>query len=404
MKRALPYIIGLILLILLAAVLVSGSKNRPKKLDERITLKKEDKIPYGMAVAKDLVIKSFPKANVSFHKKELSLWSQNYETETNQALFLIADFFNADEDELGRIFQFAESGNTVFIIARSLSYETLSKCGFSYYDYITDQWVQAVQDSLIVSLERPVFTDNRPYVYPGKRHESYFYELDTLRTIVLGRNQNGGADFIQMNKGRGKVFFHLAPLAFSNYFILHKDNHKYFEQVISVVPPGVEKILWDEYFLTKPGARSEEPSWLRVLWKQKEFKWGLFTALAALFFYVLLNMRRRQRMIPTITRPKNESLEFVKTLGRLYYQRRDHMNLARKMGAHFRDHVRARYNLPTVEMEENFIITLQKKSGYPEAELKQIVEFITFLETAPAISERQLVEFQKKLESFYEKT
>ena len=285
-----------------------------------------------------------------------------------------------------------------------MSYETLSKCGFSYYDFITDQWAPVASDSLRVSLQSPVFSDNRQYVYPGKRHESYFNHLDTARTIVLGRNQNGAPNFIQMNKGNGKVIFHLAPLAFSNYFILHKDNHKYFEQSISLVSPEVEKILWNEYFLIKPREREDEPSWLRVLLQHREFKWGLFTALAALFFYVLLNMRRRQRMIPTITRPKNESLEFVKTMGRLYYQRRDHLNLARKMGAHFRDHVRARYNLVTVDMEENFIISLQKKSGYPEPDLKQIVEFITFLDKAPAISERQLIEFQKKLESFYEKT
>ena len=249
-----------------------------------------------------------------------------------------------------------------------------------------------------------MFSDNEIYIYPGKRYESSFAELDTARTIVLGRSQYGGPDFIQMNKGKGKVIFHLAPLAFSNYFILHKNNHKYFEQAISLIPADVDKILWNEYYLFKPRENEEEPSWLRVLLKHNEFRWGFLTALAALFFYVLLNMRRRQRLIPTITRPKNESLEFVKTMGRLYYQRRDHLNLARKMGAHFRDHVRARYNLVTVEMEENFIISLQKKSGYPEADLKQIVEFITFLDTAPAISERQLVAFQKKLESFYEKT
>ena len=43
MKRALPYIIVLVLLVLLGALMVSGNKNRPRKLDERITLKKEDK-------------------------------------------------------------------------------------------------------------------------------------------------------------------------------------------------------------------------------------------------------------------------------------------------------------------------------------------------------------------------
>ena len=109
-------------------------------------------------------------------------------------------------------------------------------------------------------------------------------------------------------------------------------------------------------------------------------------------------------MIPLISRPRNESLEFVKTMGRIYYQRRDHLNLAHKMAAHFRDHVRSRFNLTTVDMDDNFIITLHKKSGYQENEIKQIVEFRQFIDTAPAISDRQLIEFQKKLESFYEKT
>src|SRR5688572_22294215 len=112
MKRALPYIIGLVFLILLATLLVSGSKNRPRKLDERITLKKEDKIPYGMAVARDLVAKSFPKATTSFNKTEPSLWNSIDQYGTKQAVILVSDYFSADEYELDRIFDFADNGNT----------------------------------------------------------------------------------------------------------------------------------------------------------------------------------------------------------------------------------------------------------------------------------------------------
>jgi hypothetical protein len=404
MKKALPYIIGISLLILLGSLVLSGSNAMPKKWDERITLKKEDKIPYGMAVARNLLSRSFPKAQISFNKKEPSLWNNIERYGHNQAVFIVSNFFNADEYELQRIFDFAKNGNTVFIIAQTLSYETLKQCGFSYYDYSVDYWATNENDSLRLWLDQPVFSDNQVYVYPGKRHESYFHELDSARTIVLGRNQNGGPNFIQMNTGKGKVIFHLAPLAFSNYFILHKNNHAYFEQAISLVPAGVDKILWNEYFLVKPQGNESEPSWLRVLLQYPAFRWAFYTALAAIFIFVLLNMRRRQRMIPVYAKPKNESLEFVKTLGRLYYQRRDHLNLARKMSAHFRDHVRSRYWLSTAEMDEGFTNSLQKKSGYPQHDLKQIIEFITFLNSAPAISERQLADFQKKLESFYEKT
>ena len=78
-------------------------------------------------------------------------------------------------------------------------------------------------------------------------------------------------------------------------------------------------------------------------------KWAaLLTAIFALLLYVVLEMRRKQRTIPVMTKPKNDSLEFVKTIGRLYHDKGDHKNLCRKMSAYFLEHVRNRYKLPPV--------------------------------------------------------
>ena len=66
-------------------------------------------------------------------------------------------------------------------------------------------------------------------------------------------------------------------------------------------------------------------------------------------------MRRKQRYIPVVAKPKNDSLDFVKTIGRLYYDKGDHKNLSRKMGAFFLEHVRSRYKLPTGTLNEEFI-------------------------------------------------
>src|SRR5690606_28820304 len=115
-----------------------------------------------------------------------------------------------------------------------------------------------------------------------------------------------------------------------------------------------------------------------------------------------LNMRRRQRMIPQWVKPKNESLDFVKTMGRLYYQKKDHLNLARKMGAYFLDHIRSRYKLGTLKLDDNFVKDLEFKTGYHYNNIKQLVDFINFLEMAPAVSDGQLAEFHKQLELFYQ--
>jgi hypothetical protein len=61
-----------------------------------------------------------------------------------------------------------------------------------------------------------------------------------------------------------------------------------------------------------------------------------FVVLAAiLLLYVLLNMRRKQRYIPIVKKPSNDSLDFVKTIGRLYFDKADHKNLCRKMASFF---------------------------------------------------------------------
>jgi hypothetical protein len=115
-------------------------------------------------------------------------------------------------------------------------------------------------------------------------------------------------------------------------------------------------------------------------------------------------MRRKQRYIPVITKPKNDSLDFVKTIGRLYYDKGDHKNLCRKMSAYFLEHVRNRYKLATTELNEDFIKNLQFKTGADESEIRSIVFFIREMENAATVSDHQLQYFHKQLEIFYSKT
>ncbi|MGZ3847415.1 MAG: hypothetical protein ACXVBH_15240, partial [Flavisolibacter sp.] len=203
------------------------------------------------------------------------------------------------------------------------------------------------------------------------------------------------------------LFLHSAPLAFSNYFILHKNNIHYFEQVMSLVPSNIKKLVWNEFYLVKRSPRDRdkgEPNWLSVLMKYKEFRWGFGLLLFALLLWVMLNSRRKQRMIPDHPQPRNESLDFVKTMGRLYYDRRDHQNLAKKMGTYFLEHIRTTYKLPTHTLDEAFIENLHYKSGHSRGELNEIVSFIEYLQQDGSVNETQLIIFQNQLESFYQNT
>ena len=109
-------------------------------------------------------------------------------------------------------------------------------------------------------------------------------------------------------------------------------------------------------------------------------------------------------MIPDYSKPRNESLDFVKTMGRLYYERRDHQNLAKKMGIYFLEHVRSNYKLPTHTLDDQFTEALHFKSGHSRGDLNEIVSFVQYLQDDGSVNEQQLIHFHNQLESFYQNT
>ena len=415
MKKFLPYILVGLIATAIVILLVTDKSDKKRRLDQRISFRRKDKIPYGTYVAYENLRYLFPGAKISVNSKEPGYWDSLSNYEDRQALIIITPSFYADEFEMKKIIRFAENGNDVFISAAIVSEDVknILNCTLSYvdiYDLVSGKPVNG--DTLEVSLVNPPFPRSYNYMYPGRQLSSYFYKLDTSIATVLGREREGNPNFIHLKTGTGNLYFHLAPMAFTNYFILRGKNMSYYEDVLSVIGKDKKTVVWDEYYLYKRYSQRRsgdddngdgQQSWLGALFSYPAFKWGLITAFLTLLIFVLLEMRRKQRYIPVITKPRNDSLDFVKTIGRLYYDKGDHKNLCRKMAAYFLEHVRNRYKLKTSDLDEDFITNLQYKSGVDEAEIRSIVFFILDLETAPEISDHQLHYFHKQLESFYNK-
>jgi hypothetical protein len=408
LKKAFPYIIGsLVLIAMLALAFTYNSGER--RLNERLSFSKKDKIPYGTYVAYQNLKHLFPGSAITDNNLSPEKWDSASQATFGQALVIISPQFLANESEMNQLIIFAQHGNDVFISTRILSYEVqdIFHCRTPYneFAYFAND-AGNEEDTLEVSLNDPPFSYKNDFSYPGKRFESHFYKYDTAVTKILGTNKEGFVNFIQLKTGSGNIFLHLAPMVFTNYFLLHKGNDAYYNEAISVISKDTKKINWDEYFRRKIFDRtySNNKSWLNVLFKYPPFKWGLLAAIFTLALYILLETRRKQRYIPAIAKPRNDSLDFVKTIGRLYYEKNDHRDLARKMGLYFLEHVRSKYKLSTGMMDNEFIKMLHFKSGYAENELQHIISFINFADSAPAISDAQLADFHKQLEEFYRRT
>jgi hypothetical protein len=398
------------LIILLAAVavtvLVMTQTRKHRVPDEHITLRRQDKIPYGTYVAHEMLTDMFPFARVINSREEPGYWDSLDMNEGGQAFISISKYFNASEWEMKKLLSFAENGNDVFISTAALSFAaeeilySASENNISNSHYNNED--RSINDSLDLKLLKP---RQLRYSYPGKNFSTSFRELNLHTADIIGMNTIA-PNFIHLRAGKGNFYVQLAPLAFSNYFILHRNNIRYYETAFSVIPASTRRILWDEYYLYKPSAEQQPKSkngWLAILMKYPGMRAGLLTAIFLLLVYVAMEMRRKQRPIPVITKPRNDSLDFVRTIGRLYYEKGDHRNLARKMTAYFLEYVRNNYKLLTSALDESFIRNLYTKSGYPEPEIKKIITNIQYIEDAPRIGSADLVNLYRQLESFYEK-
>jgi hypothetical protein len=408
LRKYTPYII----LAVLAGVIIYfiARQKMPKRFNDTITFRLKDKIPYGTYVAFQSLRYMFPEANIHINSHEPGYWDSLSTYDSGQALVIISPNFFADDTEMEKLIRFVKNGNDVFISARyvSAAADEALRCETSVYGISSAFRRSGIpdDDSLVVSLYKPPYPEYKVYSYPGYRYSAWAYNLDSLKVLKLGGNDLKHDNFLHFRAGKGNLFLHLAPMAFSNYFLLNKSNIEYYEQVFSVLSPNVKKIAWDEYYLKKRMMYADEkrPGWFNVLMEFPGLKSALLTAVFFLLLFALVEMRRKQRYIPVITSPRNDSLDFVKTIGRLYHDKADHKNLCQKLAAYFLDHVRTRYNLQTGKPGDEFIKNLHYKSGFPVRELEDIMSMIRYLEGPDTVSDKQLVSFYKRLERFYQNT
>lgn len=408
MKKALPYLLGSILLLLLLFLLAGEAGN---SFDHRITLNKKDKIPYGTYIAYQSLPYLFPQAEITHNKKAPGYWDEavlNYNT-ARQVMVIICKDFNPGDDELTELFHFVSRGNDVLISSYDLNNDaqrffhvnlSYDDAGFPVFENFAEL------DTLELELIHPPFSRSyNQYRYPGRKFSSWFNTIDSSMSYVLGTTGKSKPSCIRLRVGDGSFFIHTAPLAFSNYFLLHQENMGYYNQLLSAMNAEASKVVWDEYYLHKPrNNRQNSPSPLRVLMEQPAFRMALLTAFAGLVVYLLLGIKRTQRMIPVMAAPANDSLDFIKTIGRLYFQKRDNKDLCRKMSLYFTEYVHRRFNMPAGNMDADFISRLSQKSGCSEQTIQAITNYIRFIQEAPAIHDRQVAEWYDLLDRFYKTT
>ncbi|HEX7757515.1 MAG TPA: hypothetical protein VF421_19355 [Niabella sp.] len=403
MKKALPYLLVLLLIAVILLLLFRGGDDE-KKFNTYISLKKEDKNPYGTYVVYNSLKHLFPSATLAINQKDILSSSVFYPNKEGQFFISISPQVLLTEDELETLFQFIKNGNYAFISCFTLGddVENYIEARTSLGNTMSYPNGAYGPDSLSVELDSLPLPATYNAAYPGVAIEGSFIRTNRSTTRIIGRGNEGKANFIELKKGKGALFLHLSPLTFSNYFLLYKNNISYLNQAFSLIPQQTTAVIWDEYYRKRKITRSgKEDGWFSAIMKEKSFRGGILLAMALLLIFALLEMRRRQRFIPVIEQPRNDTLDFVKTMGLLYYEKRDNVNLAQKMSAYFQEQLRNKYHIFSKELNNDYIQEVSDKSGVNTALISEIIDQIKNVEVKDAISDAELIALQNNIEKFY---
>jgi hypothetical protein len=250
-----------------------------------------------------------------------------------------------------------------------------------------------------VSIQHPVTFDSSEFSYPGKTDDTYFNAYDSNYSRVIGKDWGKHPNLIrQTYQQGGSITIQSDPLALSNFFLLHKKNMGYYDETFSYFPQHIGTVIWDQYFRYRKNGDSFNP--LQVVMNNKSLRAAFWLVLLLFLLIYLIESKRRQRIIPVVKPLRNTSLDFVKTVGRLYHQYHDNKNLGTKMTTHLMDYIRHKYNLSTTSLDEQFISKLAFKSGYATDKLHEMIYKARMINDFSSVSDEELMEFHRQTEAF----
>lgn len=365
---------------------------KPVPTDWSPTYLKGDKIPYGTYILYQRIQDIFPGTELKLTNGRLynTLKNKNFR-QTN--LLLLASGIDGDKNDLYELKKFVSAGNVVFIAAYDM------KPAFSKFFRIQTSSSSDYNKKQAkgINFTNVQLKSTKDYIFDKGLGDQYYSKFDTLRAKVLGRNEQGKANFLQYSIGRGFVYLLPNPQLLTNYNLLHPRGAEYAAKVLSYMPVS-KTILWDE-FNTKGLERDN--SVLRVIFGNEYLRWAYYLALFGLLAFVLSEMKRRQRIIPVINPPENSSVAFVKVVGKVYYQQRDNRDIAVKKGSYLLEFIRSTYQLKTNDLNEELEEQLYARSAADPEVISQLFKAILKINSGERLSDEQLIAFNKLTEQFY---
>lgn len=429
MKSSRNFLFAMLVLFVLFCLL---QVNLPKKFVWSPTFSHVDKQPFGCFVFDSVLTQSLPNG---YHvtKKTFFQLDQEHAKEKISVL-MVVDQQNLKQLDVKYLCNIARRGGKVMVVASS-SFDDGRNTDTVVVDELERTFKVRIEDGTYFSLRGilaglkahdndmydTIYWNNRETMYAAQpyrmfynmvggtlfvdsvpkvkrlaytlstagydyRHDSlYVGDFTGFDTIVDEKERIERIDTFAIKKipaavsvpyGKGEVIFVSSPLLFTNYGMLEGNTFVYIFRLMSYLADL--PVYRTEAYVKTDAMLVAEQSPFREFIKRPPLRWALYFALLGVVLFMIFTARRRQRVIPILSKPANRSLEFIQLIGTLYYQRKDHVDLVRKKFKLFAEELRktAGVDISDVNTDDREYLLLAEKTGMNSDRLKKVIRQI----------------------------
>lgn len=429
MKSSRNFLFAMLVLFVLFCLL---QVNLPKKFVWSPTFSHVDKQPFGCFVFDSVLTQSLPNG---YHvtKKTFFQLDQEHAKEKISVL-MVVDQQNLKQLDVKYLCNIARRGGKVMVVASS-SLDDGRNADTVVVDELERTFKVRIEDGMYFSLRGilsglkahdndmydTIYWNNRETMYAAQSYRMFYnmvggtlfvdsvpkvkrlaytlstagydYKHDSLYvgdftgfdTIVDEKERIERIDTFAIKKvptavsvpyGKGEVIFVSSPLLFTNYGMLEGNTSVYIFRLMSYLADL--PVYRTEAYVKTDAMLVAEQSPFREFIKRPPLRWALYLALLGVVLFMIFTARRRQRVIPIMSKPANRSLEFIQLIGTLYYQRKDHVDLVRKKFKLFAEELRktAGVDISDVNTDDREYLLLAEKTGMNSDRLKKVIRQI----------------------------
>lgn len=429
MKSSRNFLFAMLVLFVLFCLL---QVNLPKKFVWSPTFSHVDKQPFGCFVFDSVLTQSLPNG---YHvtKKTFFQLDQEHAKEKISVL-MVVDQQNLKQLDVKYLCNIARRGGKVMVVASS-SFDDGRNADTVVVDELERTFKVRIEDGTYFSLRGilaglkahdndmydTIYWNNRETMYAAQSYRMFYnmvggtlfvdsvpkvkrlaytlstagydYRHDSLYvgdftgfdTIVDEKERIERIDTFAIKKipvavsvpyGKGEVIFVSSPLLFTNYGMLEGNTFVYIFRLMSYLADL--PVYRTEAYVKTDAMLVAEQSPFREFIKRPPLRWALYLALLGVVLFMIFTARRRQRVIPIMSKPANRSLEFIQLIGTLYYQRKDHVDLVRKKFKLFAEELRktAGVDISDVNTDDREYLLLAEKTGMNSDRLKKVIRQI----------------------------